>query len=321
MFSMVVQSVFKATVGPIISDCLIQDDSYCEAFRQFDKGVIPLFNKAPSFLTRKARQARAYLLETLQSQEFLEQASPIVKTRQETIKNLSPAALSKTTLALIFGAVGNSAPALFWCLLHLLHNPAAWEACRAQVESILAKRQQDKDDITFTMADLDQMTLLESAFWETLRLYQGNFTARRVTEDFVMETSQQNYLLEKGTQLMPFWAVLHHDPAVFPNPMQFQYDRFVGANNKPVFTFASGATVNYWPVVAFGGGEHYCAGRKFIAYEARLYLAMLMLNFDMRLAEGETIPGIDRSNIGVGVCHPDREVKVEIRRRVKDLHS
>lgn len=38
-----------------------------------------------------------------------------------------------------------------------------------------------------------------------------------------------------------------------------------------------------------------------------------MLNFDMRLAEGETRPGIDLVMQGVGVSHPDRDPKVEIR--------
>ncbi|CAB9522261.1 25-hydroxycholesterol 7-alpha-hydroxylase (Fragment) [Seminavis robusta] len=323
MFSMVYQAVFKATAGPLVSDYFVQDESSWEAFQVFDKGVIPLFNKLPSFLTTKARQARSSLIQTLQSKAFQDQASPLMKARIQELP-VSPSALSKANLGLMFASVGNSAPAIYWCLLRLMEDPPAWEACRAQVQAlVLQKKQTDAGTTTtptFTMDDLDQMTLLESAFWETLRLYQGNFTARRITEDFVVETTTtytnkqqpKKYLLEKGSRIMPFWAVLHYDPNIFSNPKQFQYDRFVG---KPQFTFASGAKINFFPVVAFGGGEHLCPGRKFISYEARLLLALLMLNFDMRLAEGETIPGIDLTNIGVGVCHPEREVKVEIKRR------
>lgn len=162
------------------------------------------------------------------------------------------------------------------------------------------------------MDDLDEFTLLDSVFWETLRLYQGNFTARVVTGDCVLDAGNQMYLLEKGAKIMSFWGVLHYDPDVFPDPYKFQYDRFVG---KPEFKCQSGSKVNYFPVVAFGGGEHLCPGRKFISYEARLYLALLMLHFDMRLAKGDSIPDIDLTNQGVGVSHPEREIMVEIRKR------
>jgi len=68
--------------------------------------------------------------------------------------------------------------------------------------------------------------------------------------------------------------------------------------------------------MAFGGGSQYCPGRKFASYETRLYLAMLMQSFDIKLVEGETIPGIDPAMVGIGVCHPARDVKVQIRSKV-----
>jgi cytochrome P450 len=313
MFTMVVRTVFKATAGPFLSDYLIDDDAF-EAFRVFDKGVVPLYNKMPAFLTKKPREARSFLLDLVQSQSFWDQASPLMKKRKETMP-LSPSAFSKANLGIVFASVGNSAPAIYWALLRLMQDPPAWEACRAQVDALVEKKNSggNSRDITFTLDDLDELTLLDSVFWESLRLYQGNFTVRKITQDFELETKTQKYLLEQGTKIMSFWGVLHSDPYVFPNPRQFQYDRFVG---NPEFKFQDGTKVNYFPVVAFGGGEHLCPGRKFISYEARLYLALLMLNFDMRLAEGESIPGVDLTNQGVGVSHPEREIMVEIRARM-----
>jgi cytochrome P450 len=313
MFSMVTRTVFKATAGPLLSDHLIDNDAY-EAFRAFDKGVVPLYNKLPSFLTKKAREARSLLLDLVQSKSFWDQASPLMKKRQETML-ISSSAFSKANLGIIFASVGNSASAIYWALLRLMQDPPAWEACRAQVEVLVQKTNPggNSADIQFTLDDLDELTLLESVFWESLRLYQGNFTVRKITQDFELETKTQKYLLEQGTKIMSFWGVLHSDPYVFPNPSQFQFDRFVG---KQEFKFWDGTNVNYFPVVAFGGGEHLCPGRKFISYEARLYLALLMLNFDMRLAEGESIPGVDLTNQGVGVSHPEREVTVQIRTRM-----
>jgi cytochrome P450 len=232
-----------------------------------------------------------------------------MKKRHEELP-VSPSALDKANLGLLFASVGNSAPAVFWTLCRLLDDAESWNACRAQVEQVVARRN-DEMRTRFSLDDLDQMTLLQSAFWETLRLHSGNFTARRVVEGFELDTREGKYWIEKGSKLMSFWDVLHSDPDIFDNPDQFQYNRFV--NPEQVFTYKSGKKLTHAPVMSFGGGSHLCPGRKFIGYEVRLFLAMLMLNFDMRLAEGETRPGIDLVMQGVGISHPDRDPKVEIR--------
>jgi hypothetical protein len=308
LFALVVTAVYKASVGPLLSGSLVSDESV-QAFRMFDAGIIPLFNGAPSLYTRTSTKARQWLLQQLQDPSFWQDASPLMKKRREELP-VSPAALDKANLGLLFASVGTSAPAVFWTLCRLLQDEEAWNACRAQVEEVVAKRN-DQKRTRFSLDDLDQMTFLQSAFWETLRLYSGNFTARRVVEGFEVDTREGKYWIEKGSKLMSFWDVLHSDPDIFDNPDQFQYDRFV--NPEQVFTYKSGKKLTHAPVMSFGGGSHLCPGRKFIGYEVPLFLAMLMLNFDMRLAEGESRPGIDLAMQGVGVSHPDRDPKVEIR--------
>ena len=57
-----------------------------------------------------------------------------------------------------------------------------------------------------------------------------------------------------------------------------------------------------------------CPGRKFISYEARAMLAMILLQYDMHLAPGETRPGIDLTRQGMSVGVPVRDVRIEIRK-------
>ena len=66
------------------------------------------------------------------------------------------------------------------------------------------------------------------------------------------------------------------------------------------------------PLVAFGGGNHLCPGRKFISYETQAFVAVLISMFDMRLV-GDGDVEIDYASQGVGVSHPIRDVKVELR--------
>lgn len=138
MFAMVTKTVFKATMGPFLSDNIANDDAF-EAFRTFDKEIVPLYNKAPAFLTKKSIEARSYLLTAVQSTSFWSQASPLMKKRQETLP-LSPSAMSKANLGITFAAVGNSAPAIYWALLRLMQDPPAWNACLAQVEAVTARK-------------------------------------------------------------------------------------------------------------------------------------------------------------------------------------
>mmetsp|Transcript_16372 Transcript_16372/g.45921 ORF Transcript_16372/g.45921 Transcript_16372/m.45921 type:complete len:90 (-) Transcript_16372:54-323(-) len=66
----------------------------------------------------------------------------------------------------------------------------------------------------------------------------------------------------------------------------------------------------------FGGGVHMCPGRKFIGYEARAMLAMILLKYEMRIRPGETRPGIDFSRQGMSVGVPERDVEIEVRARM-----
>ena len=321
LFDMVVRSIFKATMGPLLSHDIVTDEMY-EQFRIFDSGVIALFNNAPSFLTRQTRRARAYLYQHITTPSFWAQASGFMKARKEAYlgkdRQLSEGTMYKSNVGLLWASVGNSAPAVFWVLLLLLEHEDAWKACMDQMETVIAKRGTNQDNSSnnnvFTLDELDEMTYLESAFTEALRLYQGNITARRVVKDFVLETKSQNYWIEKGTKIMSWWGILHRDPYVFDKPDEFQFDRFVGKSRKD-FSFQDGKTLTHDPVIPFGGGEHLCPGRKFASYETRLYVAMLMQSFDIRLVPGESRPDIDPAMVGIGVCHPNRDVKVEIRRR------
>lgn len=316
LFDIVVRTVFKATMGPFLSADLVSDDEIYDQFHIFDKGVIPLFNSAPNFLTEAARSARSFLQCRIGSKHFWDEASPLMMARKQAFANhaLSPGALHKTNLGLLWASVGNTAPAVFWTLLLLLNDKNAWNACKTQMDDVVAKRKTPSD--VFTLQELDEMKFLESSFKEALRLYQGNFTTRKVVQDFVLAAREQKYIIEKGSNLMIWWGVLHRDPGVFgQNADSFQYDRFVN-KTKEDFSYQNGHPLTHEPIMAFGGGSQYCPGRKFASYETRLYLAMLMQSFDIKLVEGETIPGIDPAMVGIGVCHPARDVKVQIRSKV-----
>ena len=261
LYDLVGEAVFKASTGPFLSDICPKSETVYSNFRAFDQGVIALFNSVPPFLLKSTIAARDSLLNLVKSKDFWTQASPLMHDRRELLvrDSLSEEALDRANLGLLWASSGNSIPAVFWMLARLLEDPVAWRACVDQVKEIMAKRT-DASSSGFTLDELDQMTLLESSFWEALRLYQANITARKVVQDFCFETaSGQKYWITKGTKIMAYWEVLHRDPHVHDSPLEFRYDRFV--DKDKVYKFASGKTLTHGPVVPFGGGSHLCPGR------------------------------------------------------------
>lgn len=300
----VASAVFKGTMPPFISHDLVSDEAF-QRFKLFDSGIIMMFNQAPAFLTKAASEARAALLEQFQSAKFWESASPMMQARRDHLP-FSVEAFSKYNLGIFWASVGNTAPAIFWMMVCLLANPEACKDCLEQVQMVDDKKQGK----TFSLDDLDEMTLLESAFSEAVRLYSGAFTSRIAKKDFVLQTKEGNFQIEAGSKIMSWWALLHSDPAVFDNPEKFKFDRFV--DNK-VFTFQSGKRVNL--PMGFGGGTHLCPGRKFANYEARMLAAMMMLRFDMKLLD--PIPPVNKAVQGIGISQPDSDPRVSIRLRQK----
>lgn len=326
LYRFVRDCVFKASVAPLISRHLATDEA-SKLYQVFDKGVPLMFGEAPSFLVAKAADARTSLIDIISDDRFVGEGSDLMKARMGL--DFSSNSFVRSALGLLFASVGNSIPAVFWCLYHILADPVAYKAVRTEVEGVINSRKMNSgnDDAgpsSFSLEELDHMVLVKSCFQEALRLYHGAFTTREAREDFVFDPKkprQPKYLIEKGTRVMAFAAVIHHDEEMFEDAERYRYDRFaptVGADGtprEPTFGKKGGRRVAK-PLVAFGGGAHLCPGRRFISCETQAFVAILISMFDMRLVIGDgSPPSIDFASQGVGVSHPDRDIQMELRLR------
>ena len=81
--------------------------------------------------------------------------------------------------------IANSMPGIFWTIYYLLQNKEAYEKCLEQVESIIANRPPSSTTPPpwFTLDELDQMTILNSVFLESLRLKQIIYSARHQAQE------------------------------------------------------------------------------------------------------------------------------------------
>ena len=81
--------------------------------------------------------------------------------------------IAKMNVGVLFATVGNSIPAVFWTLLHLIDDPKAMSACIDAVLKVAERREMWRD--WFTLEELNELSILQSAFWESLRMYQTAF--------------------------------------------------------------------------------------------------------------------------------------------------
>lgn len=86
---------------------------------------------------------------------------------------------------------------------------------------------------------------------ETLRLYSpAQALERRCLNDY--KIPGEDVVLEKGTRVMLSVKGIHYDEEYWPNPKQFDPDRFSEENRK---------NLNQFTFLAFGQGPRICVGK------------------------------------------------------------
>jgi cytochrome P450 len=106
---------------------------------------------------------------------------------------------------------------------------------------------------------------------------------------------------EPGCALVANAYLLHHDPAIYPDPYAFRPERFL--DEKP-------GTYTWIP---FGGGRRRCIGMSFAMLEMRIVIREVMRAYDLRATE----PGHERprrKNISIT---PARGSRVGLARRAR----
>jgi cytochrome P450 len=105
------------------------------------------------------------------------------------------------------------------------------------------------------------------------------------------------------------------DPERWGNPEEFDGNRFLklrgdnGVGGK--YTFIE-TGIGQHDLIAFGHGPHACPGRFFLNNEIKVILSYLLLNYEMKLLDGEGRPENLVSADGIG---PAYSKKILIRRR------
>lgn len=161
-------------------------------------------------------------------------------------------------------------------ITHMLYELAHHEnyyiqdKVRNEINSVLSKQ---KGELSYEA--LNEMTYVDQVMNETLRKYPAGGVVTRVSErDY--EYGDQKLKIPKGTRvLIPIYGI-HHDPEYFPNPDEFDPNRFTSEEieKRPSNTF-----------MPFGDGPRNCVGIRFGKLQAKIGLVLLVKNFKFSICE------------------------------------
>ena len=205
----------------------------------------------------------------------------------------------------LWASLGNTIPAVFWCLFYILHDATAIETITRELDTYLPffSLDTDADESVveeWTPERLSSCVYLDSAVNETLRLAGAPLMTRQCRQETEIVLQDGRTLnVQPNETVAHFVAATHFDANLFPEPDRFIFDRFVHKNPDGILGF-----------MPFGGGKTMCPGRFFARNEMKICLAMLLRYMEYQFVDTGRIPMQQSHRVGFGVAPPSEDVKI-----------
>ncbi|CAH1258564.1 CYP7A1 [Branchiostoma lanceolatum] len=284
-----------------------------EEFQKYDKRFPEIISNVPWWLMGHTKKRYGYLKSMVSPAELCQRdVSDFIRMRQEIYGdgNLSPDETAAFNFATMWASMSNTVPAAFWTLYHLLKDPVAMNAVKAEVNQALKETGQSLEHVKkgdkiihVTRQQLNDMKCLGSAINEALRMCSASMIIRVATEDAELALeSGSTFRIRKGDRVALYPGFLHMDPEVFDDPETFKYDRFLENGMEKTTFYKKGRKLRYY-LLPFGHGVSMCPGRFFALNEIKQFVTIVVCYFNMDLLEKHTPPQ-DQSRAGLGTLAP-----------------
>ncbi|XP_058785306.1 allene oxide synthase 1, chloroplastic-like [Vicia villosa] len=129
-----------------------------------------------------------------------------------------------------------------------------------------------------TMAGLEQMPLMKSVVYETLRIDPPvPFQYAKAKRDLVIENHENAFQVKEGEMLFGYQPFATKDPKIFDRAEEFVGDRFLGEGEKLLkhVLWSNGPETEQT-----NAGNKQCAGKDFVVLFSRLLVVELFLRYD-----------------------------------------
>ncbi|MFE4450622.1 cytochrome P450 [Streptomyces sp. NPDC056796] len=204
-------------------------------------------------------------------------------TDEETGEPLTGHQISSEILTLAVAGTETTASVLSWALYEIARDADIERAVLDELDTVLGDR-------PIAFADLPRLPYLDRVVRETLRLHHTGWLVTRRT---ITQTRLGPWSIPAGTELAYCQHALHRDPALFPDPLAFDPDRWLDEAQAEAIT--PGA------FLPFGAGKHKCIGDRFALTELVTALATIV-----RRARFELVPPHEVRPVAQATVRPGR---------------
>jgi cytochrome P450 len=167
-------------------------------------------------------------------------------------------------LTMIIAGHDTSTSLLAWAMYLLGGHPAVLAQAQAEVDLVLGTAPP-------SMEKLAELPYLGHIIDETMRLYPpAHLGSRIAASDLVFD----GFAINKGERVTYSIYVTQRMAQYWPNPAQFDPDRFSPAQSKNRVPYS---------FIPFGGGPRNCVGALFAQTEAKVILARLLQRYHLHL--------------------------------------
>jgi cytochrome P450 len=236
------------------------------------------------------RELKAILLEEVEArrgegpgsrQDIL---SLLLDARDDAGRPMTDDQLHDEMFTLLMAGHETTATSLAWVFFRILQMPDVLARARAEIGAVTG-------GAPIEPGHLSKLVYLDAVIQETARLHPVSpFGTRRLMKPRRIG----GFDLPAGVNVAPCIYLTHRNADVWPEPLVFDPERFVGKRQNPY---------EFFP---FGGGTRRCVGAAFAMYEMKIVLAHLLPRVSLRIAEGYRMRPLVRT-VTVG---PSRGVPV-----------
>lgn len=172
-------------------------------------------------------------------------------------------------VSLLLAGTETTATVLSWLCYEMGRNPEIQERVRAEVLGVIGDREP-------THRDLKELPFLRQVVNEILRLYTPNWIlTRRANTDVDMG----QFSIPAGTDILFCLSALHRDPALYPQPMTFNPERW--ADRK-----GGSARDTFMPFLT---GRRKCIGDAFATTEIMIAAIAIVRRRQLAVHPGTTV--------------------------------
>ncbi|KAL9312967.1 hypothetical protein ACSQ67_018419 [Phaseolus vulgaris] len=183
--------------------------------------------------------------------------------------------IKATCLTLISAATDTTTATMTWALSLLLNNRHALKKVQDELDEHVGMEKLVNE------SDINKLVYLQAVVKESMRLHAA--APLPGPREFTNDCTLGGYHVQAGTRLILNSWKMQRDPRVWPNPLEFQPERFLSTHK--------GVDVKgqHFELLPFGGGRRSCPGMSFALQMTHLALAAFLQAFKVTTLNNEPV--------------------------------